>query len=311
MRKNGDISFPRWSVGLKRLPQKEKKRGSLQAWQQCRTPAQGLKVLVQAQLQKGVLHGNHGVPRAMHWTCSHISSTVSIGDKYDAHISLSKNPEEMWMRQLMPWAPCSQSGDGWKNWNPTSWSHSTFAQFSVFPAYILACWQLLQQTIASAGSGTEQQPSERACVVWGCVGHREQTPAGWVEQHLLCFAVLPRVKVPATALLHSCLWLGNLEAFGARPWCSKAGHSALAGLSNICSTDHVEAGKTGPPSRIHRTMCQAGIPPKPAGNMWDSSWGWILPIIKIWGRYESCTQDLLPLSPSSPWSYVSKSLFQT
>lgn len=55
---------------MKRLPKKEK-TGSLEAWQQCRTPAQGLKVLVQAQLQKGVLPGKRGVPRAVHRTCSH------------------------------------------------------------------------------------------------------------------------------------------------------------------------------------------------------------------------------------------------
>lgn len=63
MRKNGDISVPRWSVAWKRLPQKEEKTGSLAAMQNSSSKAQGVSA---GSAAKGALHGKHGVPRTMH-----------------------------------------------------------------------------------------------------------------------------------------------------------------------------------------------------------------------------------------------------
>lgn len=104
------------------------------------------------------------------------------------------------MRPIIPWTCCSCSGDGWISWNPTSWTHSTSLQFSVFPAYVLLCWHSLHgsfctRATASAVPGVEHRPPEwsthcvglcRDCV--GCVGDRELPPAGRAELHLLCLA---------------------------------------------------------------------------------------------------------------------------
>lgn len=250
MRKNGDISVPRWPVGLKRLPQKEEKTGSLQAWQQCTTPAQGLKVLVQAQLQKG--------PAWKRWSPQSCALNMLTWLQQSAY-TLVINMMLVFHCQK-PQRKCDEALHAmstplpvWR-WVEKLKSHTLNSQH-----FCTILFSLL--TFFHAGSFCSRQlplqgPAQSTnplSVLCGAQGTNPSRLSG------IYFALLCSLGWRHQQQLYS-IRVSGLETLCARPWCSKAGHSALTGLSNICCTDHLEAGKKGPPSRMHRTMCQAGTP---------------------------------------------------
>lgn len=161
----------------------------------------------------------------------------------------------MCMRHLMPWAPCSQSGDEWKNWKPTSWTHSASVQFwfSSLLSFLLA---------ASAADSCLCRAQHGAPTLWVAmchVGHRGQTSAGWVE-HLqgIYFALLCSPGWRYQQQLYS------IHASGLETWkLLVPGHDPprLGSLSlqdsNTCSTD-LEAGKKAPPSRSTEQRAKQG-----------------------------------------------------
>lgn len=142
---------------------------------------------------------------------------------------------------------------------------------SGFPLYFLSCWQLLQQRVACAGPSREHQPSEWACVVWGCVG----------------LGTNPRTAFT----LPCCAHLGEGTSNSFTPFMETwkllvPGHDAPRLALCPCRTLTNAVQTTW---RQGRSIHQAGSTEQcakqgplwwPAGNMWDSSWGWIVSIIK-------------------------------
>lgn len=148
---------------------------------------------------------------------------------------------------------------------------------SGFPLGCLSCWQPLQQMVVSARPAWSTSPLS-GHVLCGAQGTNPSRLSGTAFTWPCCAHLGEGTSNSFTPFMHLAWKLLVL------------GHDAprLGTLplqdSPTCSTDHLETGKKGPEqyARIHRTMYQAGTPQWwPAGNMWDSSWGWILPIIKI------------------------------
>lgn len=95
MRKNGEISVPRWSVSLKRRWRRRKwapcspgsnaelELKALRCWYRlswmntAESDVVSLLTNYLSWFELGVLYGKHGVPRTICWTCSHNSSIAS------------------------------------------------------------------------------------------------------------------------------------------------------------------------------------------------------------------------------------------
>lgn len=157
----------------------------------------------------------------------------------------------MGMRHLMPWAPCSQSGDGWKNRNPTSWTHSASVQFwfSSLLSFLLAA------SAADSCLCRAQHGAPTLWVVWGTGDKPQQAEWNIYKAFTLpCCAHLGEGTSNSFIPSMPLAWkLGN----------SVPGHDAprLGSLSfqdsNICTAD-LEAGKKAPPSRSTEQCAKQG-----------------------------------------------------